>query len=324
MMHTTIKNILILGGSGFIGRHLISLLARDHYRVTVTTRNPERHKSLSIIPNLELVKANCHDPNVLIELCETQDAVINLIGMANEKQLPSLLFRHAHVELAQKLINACHAQGVKRLLHLSTLNAHAQCGISDYLQSKGMAEDLLHANAGSDLSVTSFQPSVVFGPNDHFFTLLARSLKHSPYYAPIAYPQARLSPVSVNDVVNAIRTCLRNPSTGDQRYPLCGPNTYLLQELVEYTAKVIGCKRKIIPLNPFSSKSLTRLLNRLPGRHFSADNYQHQQSESSTIKNGLHELGITPTLLEARVPIYLTNRTQRAHYSYLRQQIGLY
>ncbi len=306
-----LQRVCILGGTGFVGRHLVYRLAERGYRVRVPTRRRERHRDLLVLPALELIEADIHDPKTLCRLFADCAAAVNLVGILNEKEHNGRGFYHVHVELAHKIATACHKQNVKRLLHMSALSADARNGPSFYLRSKGQAEDFLHNTC--DLHVTSFRPSVIFGPEDGFFNRFARLLKITPRLFPLACPRARFAPVYVDDVARAIAHALQDRHSFGRRYDLCGPRVYTLKQLVEYTASVIGVRRRVIGLGDFLSALMARIFEYLPGKPFSWDNYRSLQTDS-VCRSGF-PFGIRPTPLEAVVPGYLTHKTSRSRYA---------
>ncbi len=272
--------VCLIGGSGFVGRHLAAQLSRAGWCARIPTRHPERHRDLGILPGVQLSAADIFDVQMLRELCRDCDAAINLVGILNEKGHDGRGFRRAHVELAEKLIAACREEGVLRLLHMSALNADARETHSYYLRTKGIAEDLVHAAATQALHVTSFQPSVIFGPGDSFFNRFAALLRSIPAVFPLACPEALFAPVYVGDVAAAFVRALTTPATFGQRYALCGPTRYTLRELVQYTAHTLGLRRHIIGLSPALSSLQSRVFEYLPGKPFSRDNYWSLQKRS--------------------------------------------
>lgn len=314
------SKICVLGGTGFVGRHLVARLADEGYSVRVPTRRRERHRGLLVLPTVELVQANIHDEQVLREQLADCDAVINLVGILNEKGRDGSGFRFAHVELARKTLDACHELGIERLLHMSAVPADAKLGPSHYLYTKGEAEDLVHDHSGPDLHVTSFRPSVIFGPDDSFFNRFATLLKLSPLMFPLACPNARFAPVYVGDVVRAYYRSLTDKNTYGQRYDLCGPDTYTLRELVEYTAQCLGIKRAVVGLGDGLSRLQARVLEKVPGKPFSYDNYLSMQRPAVCEHNDLGKLDITPTGIEAVVPTYLSRHRYRDRYDQYRRQ----
>lgn len=311
-----IQRICMLGGTGFVGRTLANRLTRDGYQLRILTRDRERNRQkLILLPTTELVETDVHEPARLRQQFEGCDAVINLIGILNERGHKGRGFHKVHVELARSVINACRATGVRRLLHMSALNADAGRGPSFYLKTKGEAEDLVQAAESHDLHVTSFRPSVIFGPDDRFFNRFARLLKLTPLVFPLACPQSRFAPIYVQDVAEAFARALTDPNTHGRRYNLCGPHDYSLQELVEYVAACSGHKRTLLPLNDFLSRLQAKVFDFVPGKPFSTDNYLSTRIDSLCPDGGdLRAFGIHPTALETVVPRYLSDKGPRDRY----------
>ena len=300
------RHILVLGGTGFVGHHLLPALARQGCRIRLASRHPERHRDLQLVPDLRLVQALSLDRDTLPALLEGCDAVINLVGILNEKGDDGRGFQAVHADLPQRLAEACVATGVRRLLHMSALGAGR--GSSHYLGSKGEGEDRVHAFAARGLQVTSFQPSVIFGRGDSFFNRFAGLLRLTPAVFPLACPDARFAPVWAGDVASAFVQALDDRRSFGQRYPLCGPRAYTLRQLVQYTARVCGLERWILPLPDALSRLQANLLEYAPGKPFSRDNYRSLQTDSLCQEDGLARLGIPPSPLEAIVPTYLPDR----------------
>lgn len=312
-------SICVLGGTGFVGSWLVSRLARDGHRIRVLTRRRERHRDLLVLPTVELIDADVHDPAQLASHFEGRDTVINLVGILNEKGDSGKGFRHAHVELARKVVEACQGAGVHRLLHMSALHADAKSAPSHYLRSKAEAEDLVHAAASPDFHVTSFRPSVIFGRGDSFLNRFAELLRMTPGVFPLACPEARFAPVFVADVAEAYTRALADPKTYGQRYDLCGPHSYTLRELVAYTASLIGVRRLILPLPESLSRLQAAVLEYAPGKPFSRDNFRSLQIDSVCEGPFPPVFGITPSTLEAEAPEYLAPRNQRSRLNLFRR-----
>ncbi|MCF7990693.1 MAG: complex I NDUFA9 subunit family protein [Thiohalocapsa sp.] len=292
----------ILGGTGFVGRHLVRRLAKAGYRCVLPTRRAHRHRDLNLYPNVELRPVQRLDQETLTDCLRGSDLVVNLIGILNEDG--DTTFERVHVELVQRIVTAAAAAGVGRLLHMSALQADATQGSSAYLRSKGAGEDAAHAAEG--LSVTSFRPSVIFGRGDSFFNRFAALLEVTPLVFPLACPDARFAPVWVGDVAEAMARSIDDPQSIGRRYDLCGPRVLELEKIVEYTAERIGRKILLAGLNDFGSRLQARVFEYLPGKPFTRDNYLSLQTPSVCGEhNGLLELGIHPTDIEAVVPTYL-------------------
>jgi NADH dehydrogenase len=317
-----IHKVCVLGGTGFVGRHLLNRFTRERFQLRVPTRRRERHRDLLVMPTVDVIEADVHDPEVLRRLFEGCDAVVNLVGILNERGDDGSGFNRAHVELAGKVVAACQATGVRRLLHMSALNAGAGAP-SHYLRSKGLAEDLVFAASSNAFKVTSFRPSVIFGPEDSFLNRFASLLRMTPVCFPLARAKARFSPVYVNDVAEAFTVAMTDPDSYGQGYDLCGPKVYTLGQLVQYVNELIGTDWLILPLSDGLSRMQAAVLERVPGKPFSRDNLRSLSVDSvCTGDNGLRALGITPTVLEAVAPAYLAQRRSRGLYSEFRNLAG--
>lgn len=315
------QNIAILGGTGFVGRVLACELARERRRIRVLTRRRERDRALLVIPSLELVEVNVHSGAALSEALKGCDAVVNLVGILNSLKGPGETFEDAHATLAAKIADAARFNRIDRLVHMSALGA-SEDAPSEYLRTKAAGEAAVFAAAADGMKVTSFRPSVIFGPADSFINRFATLLRMSPVVFPLACPDARFAPVYVADVAKAFAQCLDDKAAVGASYELCGPNSYSLRELVEYTAKVLGLKRRVIGLGDGLSKLQAQLLELVPGKPFTMDNYHSLQIPSICSDNGFARLGITPRSLETIVPGYLRGDDREALYEHLRETAG--
>ena len=286
---------MILGGAGFLGRHLAAELARRSVEVTVPSRRRERAKHLIVLPTVDVVEADVNAPGVLERLAKGRDAVINLVGILHGN------FERAHVELPRAIVAACRASGVPRLLHVSALGA-APGAPSEYLRSKARGEEVVLGAAGLD--VTVFRPSVVFGPEDRFLNTFASLARYLPVLA-LACPHARFQPVYVGDVARAMAQALEEPEARGKRYELCGPREYTLKALVEYACAATGRHRLVLGLPPSLSYLQARLLEWSPGPLMTRDNYYSMQVPNVCAQDCTLPFGLAPTALEAVAPAYL-------------------
>ncbi len=311
------ETVCILGGTGFVGQALVSRLTKDDYAVRILTRRRERHRSLIVNPAVRVIECDISDRAALQQQFEDCSVVVNLVGILNETG-GNNSFQRAHVELPRLICQAMQATGVRRLLHMSALNADANEQQSKYLKTKGEGEDLVHAAAADGLAVTSFRPSVIFGRGDSFFNRFAGLLQLSPVLFPLACPDSRFAPVYVKDVVEAMSRSI-DMATAGERLDLCGPEVYTLRELVEYTRDQLGSRCRIIGLGDGLSRLQASILGLLPGKPFTLDNYHSLQKPSLCLNNALPELGITATPIAAVVPGYLAGKNERARYPGLRR-----
>jgi NADH dehydrogenase len=297
-----ISTICILGGSGFVGRHLAAELGKRGYQCHIPTRRPHLHRHLQVIPGLQLLEMRDLSSASLQTAFTDCDAVINLIGILNESG--SAKFDRLHTELVLDIVRAAQKVGVRRYLHMSALNANASSGSSHYLRSKGAGENHAHTHGKPSLAVTSFRPSVIFGADDSFINRF-KQLMQIPGPLPLACADARFAPVYIGDVVAAFANALEDPKTFGQSYELCGPETYTLREIIAYIAHLQGRSKWVLPLGDRLSRWQARLLEFVPGKPFTRDNYLSLQTPSICKQNGLAALGIQATPMDAIVPDYI-------------------
>lgn len=316
----TRHTIGILGGSGFVGSHLCASLIKAGHHVRVLTRNPARHRDLNVLPELTLVAGDPRQQADLLRCLQGCDVAINLVGILNETGKPGHEFKQIHVGIPAKLAIAAKTLNIKRVLHMSALGADPENGISHYLSTKGLGEDRIHHDCPAGCYVTSFAPSVIFGPGDGFFSRFARLLALPNYFFPLPGPQTQYAPIYVGDLVTMFMQAMDERSTFGQCYQLCGPKTYTLYDLVAYTAKVINKHRIIIRLNPTLSKLQARIMEWMPGQPFTRDNYRSMQTPSICLEPMPEVFKLTLSALETIVPTYLgPNRLTTPFYDFQRK-----
>jgi NADH dehydrogenase len=308
-----ITTVVVLGGSGFIGRHVCHALVEEGYRVRVATRDRERAKvDLIPLPTVDVSEVDVHDPAALAAFMRGAQAAINLVGVLHQGN-GNASFEQAHVELTRAVIAACRTERIGRLLHMSALNA-APGAPSLYLRTKGEAERLVRE---SELAWTVFRPSVVFGRGDSFLNLFAQVMRFAPIVA-LGCPDARFQPVFVEDVARAFETSLEDIGSHGKSYDLCGPRVYRLRELVEFVGAATGRRRPVIGLNDALSRLQAAALGLLPVKLMTLDNYRSMQVPS--VCDCPFPFGIVPAALEAVAQTYLGNRTPRARYQEMRER----
>ena len=317
-----VKKVLLLGGSGFVGTYIANRLSQRGIEVTVPTRRRERTKALIIQPGIQMPEADISCEKTLNELVSGHDAVINLVGILHSRdvQLPySRDFAQAHVELPKKIIAACKANGVRRLIHMSALHADAK-GPSEYLRSKGDGEAAVLAAQG-DLDVTVFRPSVIFGLGDSFLSTFASVLKKFPFF-PLGFGHARFQPVWAADVADAFVDSLSDVNTYGQAYDLVGPKVYTLRELVDYTAELCGSKATVVPLSEGWAYLQAGLMWLAPQPLLSPDNLRSMEIDSVADATCQAPAGWKPTALEAVAPTYIALNTPKGKLDSFRFRAG--
>lgn len=293
-----VRKICILGGSGFVGSHLVNRLYKEGHRICLLTRHPSRCKHLFVLPDLDIRKADIHDPAELIRQFTGTDVVINLVGILHERKGGD--FGRNHVELPRKVVAACRAAGVKRLLHMSALGASPE-GLSGYQKSKGRGEALVREAQDENLQITLFRPSIIYGQGDRFLNLFAELLGWMPVF-PLGSPEARIQPIFVGDVVRAFAASLGNPATFGKTYDLCGPQVYTLLQLVELVATTRGYRRMIVPLGELFSYLQAWLFEFAPVKMLTRDNYRTLKTDAVCNCPFPAEFGFQPVPLEIQAP----------------------
>jgi uncharacterized protein YbjT (DUF2867 family) len=306
------NKILVIGGAGFVGRHIVARLVGKGLRVTVPTRHRSRAGHLILLPTVEVVESDVGNDDALDALLRDHDAVINLVGiLQGSRGAPyGREFARAHVELPQRIVAGCARQGIRRYLHMSALGADPQ-GPSMYQRSKGDGEAAVRA---SPLDWTIFQPSVVFGPEDRFLNTFATLAKFFPVL-PIGGADVRFQPVWIGDVAQAFVNALDNRDTYGKAYELVGPRVYTLRELVQFAAAASGHPRPVVALPGSVALLQARMMELAPGEPLmSRDNLDSMKVDNIASRQPFvpaPELRITPTAMEAEAPRYLSGQTVR-------------
>ncbi|HYC41398.1 MAG TPA: complex I NDUFA9 subunit family protein [Noviherbaspirillum sp.] len=306
------RKVLVIGGTGFIGSHVIAKLADADCRVTAPTRREGRAAHLLLLPDVEQVtEANVHDDATLDRLMRGQDAVINLVGILHGKPGPAGSryggdFARAHVELPQRIVDACVRNGVRRSVHMSALGV-SQDAPSMYLRSKADGEAA--ATSAPEVAATIFRPSVVFGDKDRFLNMFASLQRMLPVMM-LAGADARFQPVYVEDVARAFVKALQDNRSIGKVYELAGPKVYTLRELVRLAGEYSGHRRPVIGMPDAFARMQAFILEHLPGGPLmSRDNLDSMKVDSVRKSPLADELGIDWTPVEAIAPRYLGRRT---------------
>lgn len=298
-------NILLLGGTGFVGRHLCEQLQRAGHRVTVLTRCTPRMAAAAILhlPLVTVLQANTSDAAALAPLMAGQDVVVNLIAILHGNEMA---FERAHVTQVQTILNACDSAGVRRLIHISALGASTEA-TSLYQRSKARGEALVQR---SGLDVTVLRPSVIFGADDRFTNTFARVQALLPVF-PVPGGDTRFQPVWVEDVTRAIVYAIGNSRTIGQTIEAVGPEVFTLTALAKLVGQAAGYDRMVFTQPTALAYFQALFFELLPGTPLlSTDNLSAMEVDN--VASGQYPTlpiwGIHPASLPGVLPTYL-NRT---------------
>jgi len=304
-----LRKICVLGGSGFVGSSVVAKLDQAGYSVTVLTRRRDSGKHLFLLPNVNVVECDVMNDRELAAGVNGADAVVNLIGILHQGGGAS--FDAIHHQLPARLAKICEASGIKRLVQMSSLQADAKAP-SEYLRSKAAGEAALLAFS-QKINITVFRPSVIFGRGDRFINLFAALIKFLPVVL-LAKPHAKFQPVWVEDVASCFVASIRDTRTYGQVYELAGPKVYSFRQLVQQVMSVLGVQRPVIGLCNMLSYAQAFMMELLPVKLMSRDNVRSMEVDSVSQQPFPEIFGIEPASMEAVIPEYLVDATQRGKY----------
>lgn len=298
------RKVTIFGGSGFLGRHLVTRLARSGWSILLAERHPSRAhylQPLGDVGQISAVAARVQDEARVAEVVEGADAVVNLTGILYETGRQK--FDGVHHAGAANIAKAAAAAGAQRLVQVSAIGADPKAE-AKYARSKGLGEEAVRQ---AFPEATILRPSIVIGPEDGFFNRFAEMARISPFLPLVGGGLTKFQPVYVGDVAQAIQMGLESDALSGQTYELGGPKAYSFKALLELMLEQIGRRRALLPL-PFAIASLqATFLELLPVPPLTRDQVRMLRSDNvvSADAKGFAELGITPCAVETVIPTYL-------------------
>jgi uncharacterized protein YbjT (DUF2867 family) len=251
--------ILVTGGTGFVGRHLVARLVESGQQVRVLARTKIE------IPGTQSFTGDVRDLSAVVAAARDCQAVVHLVGIIRESRGAS--FAQTHIAGTRTVIRACQEAGVGRLLHISALGARPDPP-SRYQRTKWEAEELVRA---SGLAATIFRPSVLFGTGGSFLPELRKLLHSGPVIPIVGDGMALLQPVWVEDVVSCLMGALAQPDTPGQAYELGGPEVFGFAELVDLLAQQEGISKPKLHLPVLLMRPLAAVLGRFSAFPLTAD-----------------------------------------------------
>lgn len=300
--------VTVIGGSGFLGRHIVRALAKRGYRIRVACRRPDlagHVQPLGTPGQITPVQANVRYPDSLLAACQGARAVVNLPGVLFNGGAQT--FDAVHVFGAEAAARAAKAVKARLHIHMSAIGADANAA-SDYARSK--AEGEARARAAYPGAIV-LRPSIVFGPEDGFFNRFAAMARMAPALPLIGGGTTKYQPVFVGDIAEAVARLIDRGEADGKIYELGGPEILTFAELMQFMLKTIARKRILVPL-PFPiAKIMASLTGLLPRPPLTMDQVELLKIDNVVSEEARREgrtlegLGITPDSIEARVPAYL-------------------
>ncbi|MBV8971984.1 MAG: complex I NDUFA9 subunit family protein [Sphingomonadaceae bacterium] len=294
--------VVVVGGSGFLGRYLVQELAHTGARIRVVVRSVERAyflKPLGALGQIEIVAGDVTRPATIAAAFVHADAAVNLVGILDERG--GQRFDAVQANGAAAVAGAAAAAGVRAFVQVSAIGADA-----------GSAAGYARTKAAGEVAVTSalphatiLRPSVVFGPEDQFLNRFAALAKQLPV-VPVVAGGTRFQPVYVVDVARAIVAALNDPATfGGKTFELGGPRVYAFRDIIAWILGEIRSTKRMTEVPDGAARLMGRAGDLLPFVPMTSGQFTMLQSDNVAQPPGLAAFGIDPTPLEAVAPAYL-------------------
>jgi len=245
--------ILVTGGTGFVGGHLIRRLRQEGLPVRALARHPDRVQPLKDL-GVEVVPGDISDKVSLEKAAEGIERVIHLVGIIQET--PGVTFRGVHVEGTRNVIEAARKTGVRHFFHQSALGTRPGAK-SEYHRTKWEAEELIRQ---SGIPHTILRPSLIYGPGDKFTIRLSEMLKLAPVMPVIGSGKYRVQPIYIDDVVSCMVKVVIGDAFLNEIYEIGGPDQLTYEEVTKAIAEAMGLKRPAVHVPLFFMKPIARAL----------------------------------------------------------------
>ncbi len=309
--------VTVFGGSGFLGRHVVRALLKRGWRVRAAVRRPDLAgflQPLGMVGWVQPIQANLRYRWSVDRAVEGADAVINLVAIMTPSGRQT---REAvNVFGARAVAEAARARGLDRIVHVSAIGASPDSP-SAYGRSKAAGEAAVFETLPKSVVM---RPSIIFGPEDHFFNRFAGMAQMAPALPLIGGGKTKFQPVFVGDVARAIADTIEGKTKAGTIYELGGPEIQSFRECMELMLKIIGRKRLLAPMPWGVASLLGSILQYLPGKVLTPDQVRELRVDSIvseaaiTERRTIEAFGIKPTTLEAVLPTYLSQYRVRGEY----------
>ncbi|MER9744379.1 complex I NDUFA9 subunit family protein [Mesorhizobium sp. M0187] len=301
------KLVVVFGGSGFVGRHIVRALAKRGYRIRVGVRRPDLAGHLQPLGNvgqIQPVQANVRVRWSVDRAVQGADHVINLVAIRHESGRQK--FNTVHEFGARAVAEAARSVGAG-LTHISALGADLNAE-SDYARTKALGEKAVLETIPD---AVIFRPSINFGPEDSFFNRFADMARYSPVLPLIGGGQTKFQPVYVGDVAEAVARSVEGKIKGGQIYELGGPQVLTFKQCMEELLTVIERKRLLVPVPWWMANLQASILGLLPNPLLTKDQVlllrqpNIVSEEANKANRNLAGLDIQPQSIGTILPSYL-------------------
>ncbi|AZO49436.1 MAG: NAD-dependent epimerase/dehydratase family protein [Mesorhizobium sp.] len=301
------KLVVVFGGSGFVGRHVVRALAKRGYRIRVACRRPDLAGHLQPLGNvgqIQPVQANVRVRWSIDRAVQEADHVVNLVAILHESGRQK--FGAVHDFGARAVAEAARSVGAG-LTHISALGADLNSQ-SVYARTKALGEKAVLETI-SDAVI--FRPSINFGPDDGFFNRFANMARLSPVLPLLGGGQTKFQPVYVGDVAEAIARSVDGKVEGGRIYELGGPQVLTFKECMEELLTVIDRKRILVPVPWWVANLQASILGLLPNPLLTKDQVLQLRAHNIVSDQAAREsrtlagLGLQPQSIGTILPSYL-------------------
>jgi NADH dehydrogenase len=310
MVAKTDRLVTLFGGGGFVGRYVAQQIYKTGARVRIAQFDARKAfflKPLGGLGQTQFAAVDIRNPAQVAAAIKNSDAVVNLVGVLKGD------FQGLHVDGARNVAEACAAEGVGSLVHISAIGADADSE-SAYGRSKGEGEQAVRA---AFPKATIMRPSVVFGREDNFINRFAGMARLSPVL-PVIRGATKFQPVYAADIGKAVTEAALDPhGRGGKSYELGGPQILTMRELMDWINQTTGHNRLLVDIPDPVGKLIARGLGWLPGAPITWDQWLMLQRDNVVADGaeGLRSFGIAPTPLAAVSEGWLTSYRQRGRFA---------
>jgi len=296
--------ILVTGGTGFVGTHLIRRLREQNIAVRVVVRNLNKVRLIEDL-GVEIINGDVSDRTSLERAMRGIERVIHLVGIIQEG--PGVTFQGVHLEGTRNVVDAAKGAGVRHFFYQSALGTRPD-GRSAYHKTKWLAEELVRT---SGIPFTILRPSLIYGPGDQFTIRLSDMIRFSPMIPVIGSGASKVQPIFIDDVV----ACIVKAVTGDPflnaGYEVGGPDQLTYEEVTVAIAEAMGVKRPTLHMPLFFVRSMARVFETvLPKPPVTTDQLVMLQEDNVCSMHDIRDVfGIEPTGFREGLKRFLPART---------------